>query len=425
MTDAEFIERMRALLVEYDAPSAEPTPEPTFIPSGGNISSVLEMGASLVRLEAGGHYERVIIERPVAMYCNGATLHGADRPAVHLKPGPNTVDITLFDAIADATFQSIYQLGDNGATQVRLSDVPRRIRLVRPLVLTHGHAQAKNAIENNASDVEILQPEIRDVYNSEGIESHGIITINTPGGLRVIGGLVSGASTPFFTGGDAIDIPETDIADVTYDGVTITRPPAWQTDGIKRNIKNLIEFKNVTRATVTNCILYGNWGPVQRGFAVMLTPKVDGRVVNVEFSHNSIDRVGGGFNVAGVNPTGLDATRTDDIRILDNVVVIDKTTYVGSGWFLLLQDGPGRIVVARNTIRHNGNALVYVDDRDRIASLVMRGNDADVGAYGIRTPAGNNGDNWQQVFDELIVEENTFRGASSAFKRNFPNNIYV
>jgi hypothetical protein len=266
---------------------------------------------------------------------------------------------------------------------------------------------------------------IGQVYNTGAVESHVLATINTPGGLTCRGGTLSGGSITCFTGGDTVKVPDADIEGVFYENLTITKPSQWQGDGVNRNIKNLVEFKNVTHAVVRACDISNSWGPIQRGFAVMLTPKVDGRVVGVLFENNTIFNVGAGFNITGRNPTGADPTRTDDIRIINNNLTIDKLAYAGVGWPFLLQDGMGHLTIEGNMIRHNGNALVYVDDTEKIASLVMRGNTANVGAYGIRTPYGNNGEGWQQVFDELIVEDNIFSGASTVFKRNFPKNSYV
>lgn len=414
MTPDEFVANVRALLAAYDTPSAPPT-----LPSGGDLQALLESGATEISLEPGGLYAGVTISRPVRILGNGATLRGRGQPALYVRPG--TTDVTVENAIYASDYQSHIQLGDNGPLQVSLAQVPQRIRLVHPVI----QGPAKNAIENNATEVEIVDLAISDVYSASGVESHGIATINTPGRLRLIGGVVSGGSIGLFCGGDAIDIPNVDIENVLYDGLTITKPENWQGDSVNRNIKNLIEFKNASNVVVANCRLINSWGPIQRGFACMLTPKVDGHVTNVEFNNCDIIDVGAGFNITGRNPTGADPVRTDDIRILNNRITIDKIAFAGVGWPLLLQDGVGRVQVIGNSINHNGNALVYVDDVERIASLVIRGNFANVGTYGIRTPFGNNGDNWQQAFDELIVEDNTFSGASSVFRRNFPRNTYV
>lgn len=425
MTAEELVAGMRALIAKHELPAPPPPPVVLVVPSGGSIQDALATPAETIELQAGGSYAGFDIARPVVLRCHGARIHGDGRPAIRVVPGPASTDILILDAECSSTFQAVIQLGDNGPTQSRLEDVPRRIRLIRPVILGHHHAQAKNGIENNAAQVEILEPTIRDLYNPQSVESHGIITINTPGGLLVKGGVVDGGSTPLFTGGDAIDIPETDIADITYHGVAVTRDQLLLA-GPNYNYKNLIEFKNVTRAKVLLCRISNNAGPIQKGFAVMCTPKVDGRVVDVEFNGNDIFNVGSGFNILGTNPSGLDVTRTDDIRILNNVVTIDKTAYGPGafGWFLLLSKGPGRILVEGNTVSHNGNAFIYVDDRERIQSLIVRGNNFNAGVYGIRTPAGNNGTAWQEVFDELICEGNTISGASAVFKKSFPNNIF-
>lgn len=430
MTKEEtLIAAVEAAIAEYRKPAEPPKPARIVVPSGGNVQAVLDgTDVPVIELEPGGRYAGIKFTRPVRLECHRAHVHGDGVPAYYVPPGLNSGDVHLVDPLGSADFQAVFQLGDNGPSQNRLDLVPRRITLERPVVAEHHGLLAKNGIENNAADVLILEPDLRGIFwNTTDRETHGIITINTPGGLRVVGGYVEAGSSPLFTGGDAIDIPDTDIADIVYEGVTSTRPASWQTDGVNRHVKNGVEFKNVTRALVARCAISNVYGPYQKGFACMLTPKVDGRVVDVEFRENVIDRVGGGWNILGRNPTGLDPTRTDNIRIIGNTVTIDKVAYGPSafGWPFLLSMGPGRILIEGNTIQHNGNAFVYVDDLQRIASLIVRGNTFNAGSYGIRTPAGNNGDKWRDVFDELIVIGNTISGASSVFRRNFPENTYV
>jgi hypothetical protein len=419
MTSDEFVEDVRRLLAIYDSSNQGPT----VIPSGGDIQAALNRGDTLIQLERGGDYESIVVERPVRIVGNGARLIGQGKPALYVRPGSS--DVVVENLAYASSFQSCIQLGDNGPTQNTLALVPRNIRLVASLIVSHFGPNAKNAIENNATGVELIDMAIGQVYNTGAVESHVLATINTPGGLTCRGGTLSGGSITCFTGGDTVKVPDADIEGVFYENLTITKPSQWQGDGVNRNIKNLVEFKNVTHAVVRACDISNSWGPIQRGFAVMLTPKVDGRVVGVLFENNTIFNVGAGFNITGRNPTGADPTRTDDIRIINNNLTIDKLAYAGVGWPFLLQDGMGHLTIEGNMIRHNGNALVYVDDTEKIASLVMRGNTANVGAYGIRTPYGNNGEGWQQVFDELIVEDNIFSGASTVFKRNFPKNSYV
>lgn len=420
----QIIASLEALLLEARRPDEKPTT--LFIPSGGPLQAALDGDAPTIELDPNGRYPGVRIGRPVELRCHGARLHGESVPAIYILPGPKSVDIAVMEPDGSSTFQNVYQIGDNGKTQATIDRVPHGILFFRPIIRGHNGVLAKNGLENNGAGVIIEQPEFRDIYNPNRVESHGIVTINTPGGLKVLGGTVSGASTPLFTGGDAIDIPEIDISDIRYEGVTITRPAEWQLtlDGA---FKNLVEFKNITHGVVTKCQIFNNWGPIQKGFACMLTPKVDGRVVDVEFSDNDIYNVGSGFNILGKNPTGEDTTRTDNIRILNNRITIDNKVYGPSsfGWPFLLSAGPGRIRIEGNTISHNGTSFIYVDGPERIASLIVRGNITNLGDYGIRTPFGNNGANWQQTFDELIVEGNTFSGASSVFKRNFPNNTWV
>jgi hypothetical protein len=401
----------------------------TPIPSGDDraLQAALDGGGRVI-LEAGGSYRGSFrISRPgTILQGNGATLHGVDGPALDVLPGVTDVHLLDLPSVTSDVDAAI-RLGRNTSAQTTLELVPRRITFERVVVPEHHGPHSKNGLENNGAEVTLLDCEIVNVFSPTGVESHAIASLNTVGGLTVRGGTYSAGSICLFSGGDALKLSGVDIEHLTYENLRITKPVEWQTDGVPRNVKNLIELKNGSHVLVKNCEIFNTWGPIQRGFGIVLTPKVDGHLTDIEFDGCTVYNVGGGLNVTGRNPTDADPVRTDDIRIRNCKFTIDRNAWGPSayGFFMLLQDGVGRVLVENCDIAHNGNSFIVVDDRERVASLIVRGCRFNAGQYGLKHPYGNNGDHWEQTFDELVIEGNEITGASSVFRRVFPRNVYV
>jgi len=408
-------------------------------PAGRPVTTSDELHAALLEggtllLQAGTRFEGrfVVSQSGTTVQANGATFHSPSGPAWDVPAQePAITDIRLLDmASVTAVADTPILLGRNTPEQTRLEQVPRNITLERVFVPSHNGPLAKNGLENNAINVTLLDCGIADVFNTRPagiLESHCLVTLNTPGGLTVRGGTYSGASINFLSGGDPVDIPGVVIADLTYEGLTITKPPGWMTDGQFRLIKNLVEFKHGERVVIRDCELSYSWGPEQRGWAFVFTPKTRGSVRDVLVDRCRVHHVGGGVNITGRQLKIENPVRTTGIRILHSTFDIQHdSTRSEYGWFMLLADGPGTIDVEDCEIRCSGTSLVRVDDTDRIERLAFRRcTIPKLPKYSVATPLGNNAIRWQEVFDELTFQDCVIGGAPASFKALFPGNTYV
>lgn len=130
-------------------------------------------------------------------------------------------------------------------------------------------------------------------------------------------------------------------------------------------VKNLFELKNARNVVIENNIFENNWAHGQVGYAILFTPRnQDGTcswcvVENVTFTSNVVRNSGGGINILGYDNLAP-SQQTATIRITQNLFYGINKSFGGSGWFLLIGDGPRDVVVDHNTVDAVGNALLYV-----------------------------------------------------------------
>src|SRR5687767_12530565 len=93
MTDQEFIQRLRDLLAEYDAPEV---PANFLAPTHDALAAaLLDPAVPVIELDPAGTYFGIDITRSVTLLGNGASLVSPGRPAIHVLPG--TANVLLQD----------------------------------------------------------------------------------------------------------------------------------------------------------------------------------------------------------------------------------------------------------------------------------------------------------------------------------------
>jgi hypothetical protein len=135
--------------------------------------------------------------------------------------------------------------------------------------------------------------------------------------------------------------------------------------GTRWTVKNLLELKAARNVEVTHNTFENNWAGAQPGYAIVLTPRGQGGacpwcvVEDVTFESNIVAHTAAAINILGYDD-GAPTLQTRNIVFRNNLFYdINKTTWGGNGYFLLLGDEPRDIVVDHNTIVHNGSTLVY------------------------------------------------------------------
>lgn len=130
-------------------------------------------------------------------------------------------------------------------------------------------------------------------------------------------------------------------------------------------VKNLFELKNARTVLIDQNVFENNWGGAgQSGYAIVVTPRnQDGGcpwcvVEDVTFQQNLLRNVAGGINILGYDDL-RPSQQTRLIRIVNNIATLTPTL-VGSGWFVLIGNGPSDITIDHNTVDSPGTTFLYV-----------------------------------------------------------------
>ena len=97
----------------------------------------------------------------------------------------------------------------------------------------------------------------------------------------------------------------------------------------------------------------------------------------------------------------------------------------GRGDFALIGRGPEYLDVFGCDILIDGTTLIYVGDDKVVDRIQVENCRFNTGKYGININGEMDGKNTKGIVKSLIVRNNTILGANSAFKKNFPENIYL
>jgi hypothetical protein len=200
------------------------------------------------------------------------------------------------------------------------------------------------------------------------------------------------------------------------------RPPAagtvWQ-------VKNLFELKNARRVRVENNLFENNWEAAQAGYSILFTPRnQEGAcswciVEQVDFIHNIIRNVSGGFNITGYDDIGVTG-QTNAVTIQDNLIYEVTTKLGGSGWPFLLGHAVRDITIDHNTVDSDGTTLLYAYGGTaanplKITGLRFTNNAARHGQYGVNGADASTGPlTFQMYFPSPVFTGNWLSGGRSA-----------
>lgn len=351
------------------------------------------------------------------IYGEGGAVTGGRAPAFSVRTGRHSIGLERL-LLAATDYEVVLRAGVNDSGQTTVEQAPQHL-LLRALV-NAGH-RGKRCIEINARDVQILDCEVRDLYDPGNLDSQAIWIGNAPGPVSVSGGYFEAASECLMVGGDQMKIPNCRPTGITIRQALFAKPAAWQAAGIK--VKNILELKDGHDVLIDTCQLAGCWPSAQDGYGFMLTPTRGGSLVNVVIRNCQVSDV-----AAIVNITGIDTNYPNEPR---SQITFEGGEYYtnpargGPGRFALVGRGPEWLKVEGAVISHHGSAFIDVSDSKPMGLLRVVNSTWNYGKYGIRIAGYNHGDNSQGVVGTVQIEGNTISGAHSQFIERYPNNTYI
>jgi hypothetical protein len=189
-----------------------------------------------------------------------------------------------------------------GHGEIVVLEDARHIVLQRILIVAGPDGQ-KRAIRGNGQDIWLERSHIANIIRA-GQDSQAFCAWEGAGPYFIIDNyLEASGENLLFGGSDNLGGESTNPSDIQIICNDICKPLAWKAN--PGTVKNLLEFKNATRATVRRNRFANNWTDAQAGWSILLTPKnQDGRapwttVRDILIEENVITGVERGFNISG------------------------------------------------------------------------------------------------------------------------------
>jgi hypothetical protein len=192
-------------------------------------------------------------------------------------------------------------------------------------------------------------------------------------------------------------------------------------------VKNLLELKEGINVVVRRNYIEFNWPPSQPGYAIVITAKDHKKVANVRFEDNVVKSTAGGMNILGWDYTTVLMAPTTDVIVRNNLFVISKKEYGGSGYFLLIGSAPRNIQFIHNTIIHDGTTLVSAYTGTYLMPDGLKHTDGTIngfvwtnnlslnGSYGFNSYGSMNCLNLQAAFPNITMYDNVLAGTSGKY----------
>jgi hypothetical protein len=406
-------------------------PKTVPITTAAELQAALDAGGT-VELPRGMTYvgSFTISRSNTVLIGSGSGISGGTAAALTIRPGVNDVNVSDLVLVSSSP-GAVLLCGYNGAPQTTLAMQPKRITLTNITIPTH---RGKRGIEFNCSG-SILASSIADVWTS-GQDSQAIALLNSCGPVVIQGGTSVAASENIITGGDTLkitDCPNGVGTDLLIDGVTLSKPEAWRTDGVDREVKNLLELKAWKKVLVRDSTLSGSWGPTflgaQDGSAIVITPKNGQYIADVTIENVTVERASSGLQLMGKDYNSVTPIATTNVVIRNSRFLNLTKTWGGRGIFALVVDGMQALTVENTFATFDGPAIIQCDTRVPVGPLAFRTNEMHTGPYGVMAPGVNFGGTPPPTYAGracvTTFDGNTLGGAASTFKTNYPANVYV
>lgn len=296
-------------------------------------------------------------------------------------------------------------------------------------LLIRGDGTTKRGIMNDAMFVEIDDIQVRNIRRV-GQETQALCMWNSPGPLKVSNSVLEAGSIGFLAGGSRPIIDNTIATGLIFDNVLFTRPIEWKGQGYA--CKNAFELKSAQDVLLNDCVMENVWAEGQAGSAIVLTAVnygncPDAIVQNVKCVNLTVRNAGNGINGLGYGQQDFPTRQSNNWEFVNTNWELSRIRNGGQGALIQVAKEPFDIHFDGGTCINDGGAFIRMSEPAKpvldfsLRNMTING----AGTYGVFTPVGNRGANWNITFPGGIIEGNTLHAAHSTFKTNFPNNTYV
>jgi hypothetical protein len=206
----------------------------------------------------------------------------------------------------DATVTALSRMlaiGTLDGTQSTTALAPKNIIVDRCKFNGHSTLNLRRAIGLDGIHCAVINCWFGDEIHHNGQDAQNILSVNTPGPLKIVNNRLSGATEVVMFGGAQATCGMPSDIEVRYNYVT--RPIGWR--GVAPwTVKNIFETKKARRLLVEGNIFENNWQAGQSGYIMLIkhVPYGDealGQTEDIIIKHNIIRNAAGGINITSAD----------------------------------------------------------------------------------------------------------------------------
>jgi hypothetical protein len=336
-----------------------------------------------------------------------------------------------FRAVGGAT-NDIVRIGYG--TEATAALYPTDVEFDRVIIRGDPLLGAKRGILANAHRTTLINSDVRDVFRAgQDTTAFGCFNCGTGYVLRN-NHLEAGSEVVIFGGAESV--ARTVATDVLVEGNELTRPLAWRVGDYQ--VKNLFELKECLRCVIRGNVLWNHWTAAQPGTAIVITPRDVGKsITDVVFENNVLYSTGSALAISGHDNHVVTPIATSNIRVRNNLFILDAGTYGGDGRLVLLTGAPADITFDHNTVVQLPSTVKYgslvaaygggyptdatgvLTTGGPVTGLVFTNNVAPNGEYGFIANGSMNGAGFPVYFPGIVMTGNVLAGYT-AWKDVYP-----
>ncbi len=393
----------------------------------GNIDLPANDGPEFITVTSDANVPPAGVRVPASLLDQLAIIQSPNGfPAVQARTGANYyrfvgVVFRGLEGVASGadTTRDIVSVGDGTETDTSL--LPSHFVFDRVIIRGDATYGAKRGILGNGHDVTVKDSDIRNIFRSNQ-DTSAFGCFNCGKTYRILNNWLE-AGTEVILFGGAPSAAHTVAEDILVQDNVLTRPLAWKAlAGPTYNVKNIFELKEGIHVVVRHNYMEYNWPPSQPGYAVVITAKDSKKIDDVLFEDNVVKSTAGAMNMLGWDYTTALLAPTSNVTVRNNLFVVSKQEYGGTGFFLLIGSAPRNIQFDHNTIVHDGTTLVCAYTGTYLTADGVSHTDGTIngfewthnlsvnGTYGFNSYGGMNGVNLLTAFPGIQMYENVIAG---------------
>lgn len=208
-----------------------------------------------------------------------AVLRGAARAnaCIDIQNGENAGHVTL----AGIAFEATPPRGQGEVVRIGSGEESSAARMARHVtvrqVLIQGDREfgQKRGITANGGDIDLEQVWCEEIF-VPGQDAQCVGAWNGGQGVRVRFSYLAAGAENLILGGAPARSAEMLPSDWLIEDVILHKPLRWQQDGRKRQVKNLLEFKQGRNITVRRVLAVNNWRAAQDGTGLLVNYTTNG-----------------------------------------------------------------------------------------------------------------------------------------------------